>query len=126
MIDRRIRKLINNFLKGQSLQLSFIYGNTPNGGLGVPNMEDEYAAYKINHLANLFSTEEGKSILLGHINIDKKIAKNQNVVKSFEEALETLKVELPDWERFNREGKSFSWSVNERTGNSEVIFATLL
>jgi hypothetical protein len=31
MIDKRIRKLINNFLKGQSLQLSFIYGNARNG-----------------------------------------------------------------------------------------------
>jgi hypothetical protein len=64
MMDRRIRKLINNFLKGQSVQLSFIYGNARNGGLGVPNMHDEYAAYKINHVANLLSTEENKSILL--------------------------------------------------------------
>jgi hypothetical protein len=71
MINRRIRKLINNFLKGQSLQLSFIYGNARNGGLGVPNMEDEYAAIKINHVANLLSTDEGKNILLGYINDEK-------------------------------------------------------
>jgi hypothetical protein len=43
------------------------------------------------------------------------------VIKSFEEALKTLKVELPDWERFKREGLKFNWSVNEKTGNSEVI-----
>jgi hypothetical protein len=101
--------------------LSFIYGNARNGGLGVSNMEDKYAAYKINHVSNLLSTDEGKRILLGHININKKIAKNQDVIESFEEALETLKVELPDWEIFKSEGQSFSWSVNERTGNSEVI-----
>jgi hypothetical protein len=96
MINRRIRKLINNFLKGQSLQLSFIYRNARNGGFGVPNMEDEYAAYKINHMANLLSTKEGKNILIGYLNINKKIAKNQDVIKSFEKALKFLKVELPD------------------------------
>jgi hypothetical protein len=91
------------------LQLSFIYGNARNGGLGVPNMEDKYAAYKINHVSNLLSTDEGKRILLGYININKKIAKNQDVIWSFEEALKTLKVELPDWERFKREGQKFNW-----------------
>jgi hypothetical protein len=70
---------------------------------------------------NLLSTDEVKHILLSNININKKIEKNQDVIKSFEEALKTLKVELPDWERFKREGQEFNWSVNERTGNSEVI-----
>jgi hypothetical protein len=70
-------------------------------------MEDEYAAYKINHVANLLSTEEGRNILIGYVNFNKRIAKNQDVIASFEEALKTLNVDLPDWERFKREGKSF-------------------
>jgi hypothetical protein len=71
-------------------------------------MQDEYAAYKINHVANLLTNEEGKSILLGYTKISKKIAKNQDVIKSFEDAMESLKVELPDWERFKRKGKKFN------------------
>jgi hypothetical protein len=36
-------------------------------------MMEEYAEYKVNHIANLISTEEGKKILKGHINFKKKI-----------------------------------------------------
>jgi hypothetical protein len=58
---------------------------------------------------------------LGYTKINKKIAKNQDVIKSFEDGMNSLKVELPDWERFKREGKGFNWSVNEKAGCSEVI-----
>jgi hypothetical protein len=43
-IDVRVRKLVNRFLKGQNLQKSIIYPSVKNGGLGIPCMEDEYAA----------------------------------------------------------------------------------
>jgi hypothetical protein len=47
-------------------------------------MMDEYAAYKINHIANLMSTEEGKKTLHGYINFKKKIAANQDLIRSFD------------------------------------------
>jgi hypothetical protein len=40
-MDRRIRKIVNNFIGDQSLQKSFIYANVKNGGLGIPRMKDE-------------------------------------------------------------------------------------
>jgi hypothetical protein len=36
-----------------------------NGGLGIPYMEDEYAAYKIHHMATLLSTFDEQEILDG-------------------------------------------------------------
>jgi spore maturation protein CgeB len=76
MINRRIRKLTNNFLKGQSIQMRFIYANVRNGGLGVPNMVNEYAACKINHMANLIWIEEGKKILMGYFDLNRIIVVN--------------------------------------------------
>jgi hypothetical protein len=45
-LDARIRKVVNNFLDGQTIQKSFIYANVRNGGLGIPCLVDEYNAYK--------------------------------------------------------------------------------
>jgi hypothetical protein len=44
LIDKRIRKLINRFFVGKSIQKSFVYTNVRNGELGIPCMVDEYAA----------------------------------------------------------------------------------
>jgi hypothetical protein len=35
-------------------------------------MEDEYAAYKIHHMATLMSTSYGQGILDGYFNIEKR------------------------------------------------------
>jgi hypothetical protein len=35
-MDRRIRKIVNNFIGAQSIQMSYIYANVRNGGLGIP------------------------------------------------------------------------------------------
>jgi hypothetical protein len=68
-MDWRIKRVVNNFIGGQSIQRSFIYANVRNGGLEIPCMKDEYAAYKVNHIANLISTEKGKRILKGYIEL---------------------------------------------------------
>jgi hypothetical protein len=39
-----------------------------NGGLEIPCMEDEYAAYKIHHMATLMSILDGQRILDGYLN----------------------------------------------------------
>jgi hypothetical protein len=65
-LDTRIRKIVNNFIDGQAIQKSFIYANVRHGGLGIPCMVDEY---KVNHIANLLSSEEGKKVLNGYLNL---------------------------------------------------------
>jgi hypothetical protein len=72
-LDIRIRKVVNNFIKGQALQRSFIYANVRNGGLGALNMLNEYHAYKVNHIANMLSSEDGKKMLNGYISLKGKI-----------------------------------------------------
>jgi hypothetical protein len=42
------------------------------GDLGVPNMMNEYAAYKINNVANLMLTEAGKKIWRGYLEFNDK------------------------------------------------------
>jgi hypothetical protein len=59
-LDIRIRKVVNNFLCGQTIQRSFIYANVRNGGLGIPCLVDEYNAYKVNHIANLYLLKKGR------------------------------------------------------------------
>jgi hypothetical protein len=59
IIDEKVRKVMNQFVKRQCFQKSFIYADVKNGGLGVPNMEAEYAAFKVNHIVNLMSTTDG-------------------------------------------------------------------
>jgi hypothetical protein len=91
-LDCRIRKVVNNFIGGQSIQKSFIYANVRNGGLGIPCIIDEYDTYKVNHVANLMSSEEGKRILVGYIEMKDKITKNQDLIVSLERALGRLNI----------------------------------
>jgi hypothetical protein len=121
IVDQRIRRLINRFLKGQSIQKSFIYANVMNGGLDVPNINDGYAAYRVNHVANLMSTEVGRQILLGCINLNKKIAVNQDLIRSLEKALDQFGIDWPDWTMFRRDGKAFEWTKTKKMGNSNSI-----
>jgi hypothetical protein len=71
-VDKKVRSIINNFVKGQRLQKSFSFASVRNGGLGLPCMKDKYTAYKIYHIANLMSTTNGKGILDGYLNLKKK------------------------------------------------------
>jgi hypothetical protein len=72
VIDEKVRRIINRFVKGQTLPLSFVYASIRNGGLEVPCMKDEYAAYKVYHIANFISTTDGRGILDGYVNMKKK------------------------------------------------------
>jgi hypothetical protein len=92
LIDRKVRGVVNGFVKGQSLQKSFLYANFKNGGLGLPSMLDEYAAYKIHHVASLMSTGERKMILSGSLNFNKKLVVNQDLIGNVEKALDQLKI----------------------------------
>jgi hypothetical protein len=40
-MDCRIRRIVNRFLKGQTLQKSYFYIRVRNGGFGVPNIKYE-------------------------------------------------------------------------------------
>jgi hypothetical protein len=113
-LDLRIRRIVNNFVKGQSLQRSFIYGNVRNGGLGIPCLFNEYYAYKINQVANLLSSEDGKKILNGYISLNKKIARNQDLVEDLKEALKELNIKWCDWEDSKLQGMNWEWKVNEK------------
>jgi hypothetical protein len=75
-IDKEVRGVINRFVKGECLRNSFIYANVKNSELEIPSMIDEYAAYKVHHFASLMSTEEGKLILNGYLNFNKKLPAN--------------------------------------------------
>jgi hypothetical protein len=55
-------------------------------------MKDEYDAYKVNHIANLLSSEEGKKILIGYNELKDKITKNQDLIHSLEESLSRLNI----------------------------------
>jgi hypothetical protein len=43
----------------------------------------------------------------------KKIVVNQDLIFSFEKALNQLEIEWPDWDKFKRDRKSFEWDKNE-------------
>jgi hypothetical protein len=122
VVDKKVRSVINNFTKGQKLQKSFIYASVKNGGLGLPCMEDEYASYKIHHIANLMATSDGKGILDGYLNYKKKTAQHLDLLGSIDKALEDLKIDWLDWTDFKQKRRSFSWSTNEKTGKPQFRF----
>jgi hypothetical protein len=103
-LDCKIRKVVNNFIGGQSIQKSFIYANVRNGDLGIPCMRDEYDAYKVNHIANLMSSEEGKKNLVGYIEMKNKVTKNQDLIVFLEKALSRLNISWQDWNEFKLQG----------------------
>jgi hypothetical protein len=52
--------------------------------------------------------------LNGYINFKKKIAANQDLIGSFEKALNHLKIDWPYWEPFKTNRLSFEWVPNEK------------
>jgi hypothetical protein len=107
MVYEKVRRIINRFVKRQSFPLSFIYSSVRNGRLGVPCMKDEYAPYKVYHLANLILTTDGQGILDDNLNMKKKVAKHLNVIDSLEEALNHLKIKWLDWDEFVEKRRMF-------------------
>jgi hypothetical protein len=127
-LDRRIRKVINHFVGGQSIQKSYLYASAKFGGLGLPCMRDEYAAYKVSHIANMLSSGEGKRILKGSINLQNKIPENQDLIKSLDKALDHLQLEWSDWKDFkNHSNDTDTWnfSDNEKSGQLQFNFKDL-
>jgi hypothetical protein len=120
-LDLRVRKIVNNFIKGQSLQRSFIYCNVRNGGLGIPCLFNEYYGYKVNHVANLLSSEDGKKILKGYIYLNKKIARNQDLVEDLKEALNELNIRWCDWEDFELQRMNWEWKANEKDDGKQYF-----
>jgi hypothetical protein len=106
-IDVRVRKLVNRYLKRQSLQKSIIYARVKNGGLGIPCMEDDYASYKIHHMAILMSTSDGKGIFDGYLNIEKKAAKHLSLIGSRGGALNHLSIKWLDWDEYKGKRRRF-------------------
>jgi hypothetical protein len=70
-----------------------MHANARNGGLGLSYMIDEYAAFKVQTIANLISTEEGKRILMSYICFNKKLARNQDMIGNLDRALNHIKIE---------------------------------
>jgi hypothetical protein len=96
IIDKKVRRIVKRFVGGLSLQISFIYASVRNGRLGIPRMMDEYAAYKVHHVASLMSTTDGRGILDGYLNIRKKVAKHLSLIDSLEQALKYLRIKWLD------------------------------
>jgi hypothetical protein len=123
-LDKRIRKIINRFAGGQSFQK--IYASAKYGGVGLPCMVDEYAAYKVSHVANMLSTSEGKNILKGYLSIHEDVPDNQDLIRSLETALKHLQLKWQDWERFIEEKeKTWEFTKNEKSGLEKFKFKDL-
>jgi hypothetical protein len=122
IIDEKVRKVINQFVKGQCIQKNFIYDSGKNGSLGVPSMKDEYAAYKVNHITNLMSITDEPKILDGYLNMKRKVAKHQSLIDSLEEVLNHLGTKWLDWKDFVKERRKFEWTANEKTNKKQFKF----
>jgi hypothetical protein len=92
-------------LKRQNLQKSYCYASLRNCGLGVPSVRDEYAAYKIHHLATLMFTTDRQEILDGYLNLGRKVAIHLSLVGSLEKALNHLHIIWQDWDEFVQKKK---------------------
>jgi hypothetical protein len=49
LIDKKIRRIINNFLEGQKIQKNMFYVSPKVGGLDIPCLRDEKNMYRIHH-----------------------------------------------------------------------------
>jgi hypothetical protein len=65
--------------------------------------EDEYVTYKVYHIANLISTEEGKRILMDYLCFKKKLARNHDLIGTLEKVLEHLKINWLDCRNFKKQ-----------------------
>jgi hypothetical protein len=99
-VDCRIRRIVNRFLKRQSLQKSYFDTSLRNGGLEVPNIKDGYIAYKIHQIATLISTTDWQGILDGYLNLKRKVAIHLSLVGSLGKALNHLHIKWLDWDEF--------------------------
>jgi hypothetical protein len=70
-------------------------------------MEDEYASYKIHHMATLMSTPDGQGILDDFINIEKKAAKHLTINGSLEGVLNLLSIKWLDWDKYKEKRRRF-------------------
>jgi hypothetical protein len=77
-------------------------------------MEDEYEAYKIHHIANLMATSDGRGILDGYFNLNKKMAKHLDLLESLDKALEHLIIRWLDCDEFKNKRRIFEWTQNEK------------
>jgi hypothetical protein len=53
VIDVRVRRVINNFVKGQKLQKAYIHTLLRNIGKEIPEIEKEIHAYRVYHVVYL-------------------------------------------------------------------------
>jgi hypothetical protein len=122
IIDEKVRRIINRFVKGKTLPLSFVYASVRNGGLGVPCKKDEYAAYKVHHIANLMSTTDGQGILDGYLNMKRKVAQHLSIIDSLGKALNYLRIKWLDWVEFVEKRRKFEWTHNEKNNKARFRF----
>jgi hypothetical protein len=84
-------------------------------------MQDENYANKVNHIANLLFSEDVKKILNGYCNMKYKIAKNQDLLKTLEEALGKLNITWCDWEDFVIQRTGWDWKINEKDNGKKYF-----
>jgi hypothetical protein len=63
IIDKRIRKLIYNFIKDKTISKAYIYTPLNFGGLGVAEIKMEMHVYNRYHVVRLFLIKEGQRIM---------------------------------------------------------------
>jgi hypothetical protein len=71
-------------------------------------MIEEYAAYKVHHITNLISIEEGKIILNGYLNFNKKFPLNQDLIGALAKVLNHLRIDWLDWNTFKVDKTKFN------------------
>jgi hypothetical protein len=95
----KIRRIVENLLKGQKLQKSIMYASVKNGGLEQSYLVDEYYAYKVHHFADLMRSDEGLKILNWYLKMN-KLPKFQDLINTLEIALNSLRIKWLDRENF--------------------------
>jgi hypothetical protein len=77
MFNLKIRKVINKFLKDQTIQIDIVYATTKDGEYRLPCMKDEYYAYEIHRVTLLMLTKMEIIILDPFVILDRKIFYNR-------------------------------------------------
>jgi hypothetical protein len=101
VIDKRIRRLIYNFMKDKTISKDYIYTPIEYGGLGIAEAKMEMHAYRIHHVTRLLLKNEGQRIMKEYCNLQgETIPKFLSLSVLLDHSLEEVSLKWDDWDRF--------------------------